>query len=91
MLAGSRSVVVGHPPKTVSALCLSSHWDYCSDPVHLRAALPATDFWCDCLGLLEVDKGSSPVPFITVSTGADQATLRLAQLPEGEQITHGTG
>ncbi|GAB4816839.1 hypothetical protein N2152v2_003885 [Parachlorella kessleri] len=64
----------------VSSLCL-----------RVTSLEKAADFWCDCLGLLEVDKGSSPVPFITLSTGADQATLRLAQLPEGEEVTHGTG
>lgn len=44
------------------------------------------------LGFLEVDKGDSPTPYITLSTGAaDQATLRLALLPPGDRLARGTG
>ncbi|PSC76476.1 Glyoxalase domain-containing 4 [Micractinium conductrix] len=45
-------------------------------------------FWADTLGFLEIDKGDD---FVVLSCGADQATLRLAQLPAGAAIDHGTG
>jgi hypothetical protein len=40
------------------------------------------------VGLLEVDRGDD---FIVLSAGAEQATLRLAALPAGQQLSRGSG
>ncbi|EFN57800.1 hypothetical protein CHLNCDRAFT_20875 [Chlorella variabilis] len=45
-------------------------------------------FWADVLGMLEIDKGDD---FVVLSSGVDQATLRLVQLPAGTPVDHGTG
>lgn len=45
-------------------------------------------FWADVLGLLEIDKGDD---FVVLSSGIDQATLRLKQLPAGTALDRGSG
>lgn len=54
----------------------------------IPAAHCAAAFWADVLGMLEIDKGDD---FVVLSSGVDQATLRLVQLPAGTPVDHGTG
>lgn len=60
----------------------------CSLCLHVTDIGRSLAFWADTLGFLEIDKGDD---FVVLSSGADQATLRLKQLPSGTSIDHGTG
>lgn len=50
-------------------------------------------FWVDILGLLEIDRGTMEEgdEFVTLSSDATDATLRLHQLPHGQRLRRGTG
>lgn len=56
--------------------------------LHVTDLAKSQEFWCDAVGLLEVDRGDD---FIVLSAGAAQATLRLAALPAGQQLSRGSG
>ncbi|KAL4425502.1 hypothetical protein ABPG75_009518 [Micractinium tetrahymenae] len=60
----------------------------CSLCLHVADINRSLAFWADALGFLEIDKGDE---FVVLSSGVDQATLRLKQLPAGTRIDHGTG
>lgn len=60
----------------------------CSLCLHVTDLGRSLAFWADTLGLLEIDRGDD---FAVLSSGVDQATLRLRQLPAGTSIDHGTG
>ncbi|KAL4419410.1 hypothetical protein ABPG77_003384 [Micractinium sp. CCAP 211/92] len=73
-------VVNDDPKEDVGSLC--------SLCLHVTDIARSLAFWSDLLGFLEIDKGDD---FVVLSSGADQATLRLTQLPGGTSIDHGTG